>query len=316
MEFTKSVSVKELLQVKRLRLELVCGKRYLHRDITSASVNRPGLALAGHLENFRANSVQIFGRGEHAFCQKENKTRLRANITKMLSEGAVPCLIMTTDLDPIPAVRKGCLSADVPVLKTDMESSAFMAEFSRYLDEKLSPVTHIHGELVDVSGTGVLIRGDSGIGKSECALELIKRGHIFIADDVVEIQRRWGHNLVGSCPTMLKHYMEVRGLGILDVPMLFGVGAVLEETNIDMEVVLTTPNANPIDRLGVDQKTNNILGVEVPSLVLPVTPGRNLAILIEVAALNYRLKNQGIFSAKEFSQKILDKMKNKKNDKQ
>lgn len=115
---------------------------------------------------------------------------------------------------------------------------------------------------------------------------------------------------------MLKHYMEVRGLGILDVPMLFGVGAVLEETNIDMEVVLTTPNANPIDRLGVDQKTNNILGVEVPSLVLPVTPGRNLAILIEVAALNYRLKNQGIFSAKEFSQKILDKMKNKKNDKQ
>ena len=316
MEFTKSITVAELLQVKRLNLELVCGKRYIHREITLGSVNRPGLALCGHLDSFRANSVQVFGRGEHAFCVKENKTRLRANVEKMLVEGKVPCVIMAAGLDPLPAIRKACLSSDVPVLKTEMESSAFVAEFTRFLDEKLCPVTHIHGVLVDVSGTGVLIRGDAGIGKSECALELIKRGHILVADDVVEVQKRFGRFLVGSCPTMLKHYMEVRGLGILDVPLLFGVGSTLDETNIDMEVVLTSPNKQPIDRLGVEQKTTNILGIEIPSLGLPVTPGRNLAVLIEVASLNQQLKSQGIFSAKEFSQKILDKMKKGANGKQ
>ena len=202
------------------------------------------------------------------------------------------------------------------LLKTEMESSAFVAEFTRFLDEKLCPVTHIHGVLVDVSGTGVLIRGDAGIGKSECGLELIKRGHILVADDVVEVQKRFGRFLVVSCPTMLKHYMEVRGLGILDVPLLFGVGSTLDETNIDMEVVLTSPNKQPLDRLGVEQKTTNILGIEIPSLGLPVTPGRNLAVLIEVASLNQQLKSQGIFSAKEFSQKILDKMKKGSNVKQ
>lgn len=299
----------ELLQVKRLNLELVCGKRYIHREITQNSINRPGLALCGHLDNFRANSVQVFGRGEHAFCLKENKTALRANIAKMLSEGSVPCVIMAADLEPLSAVKKACLSADVALLKTTMDSSEFVAEFSRFLDEKLSPVTHLHGVLVGVSGIGVLIRGDAGIGKSECALELVKRGHILVADDVVEVQKRWGHFLVGSCPAMLKHYMEVRGLGIIDVELLFGVGSTLDEMNIELEVLLTSPNKTQIDRLGVEQKTAEILGIEIPSLGIPVTPGRNLAVLIEVAALNQRLKSQGIFSAKEFSKKILDRMK-------
>lgn len=289
-------------------MELVCGKRYIHREITQSSVNRPGLALCGHLENFRPNSVQVFGRGEHAFCLRENKTVLKENVSKMLTGGQVPCVIMAADLDPLPAVKKACLGADVPLLKTTMDSSSFVAEFSRFLDEKLSPVTHLHGVLVGVSGTGVFIRGDAGIGKSECALELIKRGHILIADDVVEVQKRWGRFLVGSCPAMLRHYMEVRGLGIIDVELLFGVGSTLDETTIDMEVVLTSPQGE-LDRLGVEQKTSTILGVEIPSLGIPVTPGRNLAVLIEVAALNHRLKSQGIFSAKEFSRKLLDKMK-------
>ena len=305
--FTKSVTVSELLQVKRLHLELVCGKRYVHREITSPSVNRPGLALCGQLDHFRANSVQVFGRGEHAFCAKEKAGQLKNNITKMLGQGHVPCVIMAADLDPLPAVRKACLGADVPVLKTNMESAAFVAEFSRYLDERLSPVTHVHGVLLNVSGSGVLLRGEAGIGKSECALELIKRGHILVADDVVEVQRRWGRFLVGSCPEMLKHYMEVRGLGILDVELLFGIGSTLDEMKIEMEVVLTPPAKN-IDRLGMEQKTSQILGVEIPSLTIPVTPGRNLAVLIEVAVLNQQLKAQCIFSAKEFSQKMLCRM--------
>ena len=307
-EFTKSVTVGELLQVKRLHLELVCGKRYVHREITTPSINRPGLALCGHLDHFRANAIQVFGKGEHAFCAKEKPALLKANITKMLGKGRVPCVIMAADQDPFPAIKKACLEADVPVLKTTMESAAFVAEFSRFLDEQLSPVTHVHGVLLNVSGIGVLIRGEAGIGKSECALELIKRGHILVADDVVEVQKRWGRFLVGSCPEMLKHYMEVRGLGILDVELLFGVGSTLDEMAIDLEVVLTPPVKN-IDRLGVEQKTSEILGLEVPCLRLPVTPGRNLAVLIAVAALNQQLKAQGIFSAKEFSRRMLDRMK-------
>ena len=312
-QFTKSVIVSELLQVKRLHLELVCGKRYIHREITSPSVNRPGLALCGHMDHFRDNSIQVFGRGEHAFCSKQKPSALKAHIAKMLEKGNVPCIIMAADLDPLPAVKKACLSADVPLLRTSMESSAFVAEFSRYLDERLSPITHLHGVLLNVSGSGVLIRGEAGIGKSECALELIKRGHLLVADDVVEVQRRWGRFLVGSCPEMLRHYMEVRGLGILDVELLFGVGSILDEMSIDMEVELTPPVAN-IDRLGIEQKTTKILDIEIPSLSLPVTPGRNLAVLIEVAALNQQLKQQGIFSAKQFTQHVLNRTTKKKNE--
>ena len=311
--FTKSVIVSELLQVKSLHLELVCGKRYIHREITSPSVNRPGLALCGHMDLFRANSIQVFGRGEYAFCTKQKQSALRAHITKMLGKGNVPCIIMAADLDPMPAIKKACLSADVPVLKTTMESSAFVAEFSRFLDEKLSPMTHVHGVLLSVSGSGVLLRGQAGIGKSECALELVKRGHILVADDVVEIQKRWGRYLIGSCPEMLRHSMEVRGLGILDVELLFGVRATQDEMAIDMEVELTPP-VKTIDRLGIDQKTTEILGVEIPSLSIPVTPGRNLAVLIEVAVLNQQLKRQGIFSAQEFSQQVFNRIKTKKNN--
>lgn len=307
-EFTRSVTVSELLRVKRLHLELVCGKRYIHRAVTSPNVSRPGLALCGHLDHFQPDAAQVFGKAEQEFCLKTKTAVLRANMAKMLEQGRVPCVIMAADLSPLPAVRKACLAADVAVLKTTLSSAAFLAEIRRFLDEQLGPVTHVHGVLLNVSGSGVLIRGEAGIGKSECALELIKRGHILIADDVVEVQKRWGRFLVGSCPEMLKHYMEVRGLGILDIDLLFGIGATLDETNIEMEVVLVPP-AKTIDRLGVEQKTARILGVEIPSLTLPVTPGRNLAVLIEVAALNQQLKAQGIFSAKEFSQKMLNRMK-------
>ena len=170
--------------------------------------------------------------------------------------------------------------------------------------------TSLHGVLVRVSGLGVLIRGDAGIGKSECALELIKRGHILVADDVVEVQKMRGGHLIGSCPPMLQHYMEVRGLGIIDVELLFGVASTTESARIEMEVNLIAPTGE-IDRLGIEQQKTTILGVEINSLTIPVTPGRNLAVLIEVAALNQRLKSQGVSSAKEFSKKLLKQMKGK-----
>lgn len=308
--FTKSIPVSELLRVKTLHLEPVCGARYLDRTITTAHINRPGLVLCGHLDHFHADAIQLFGQAEQEFCLNASPALLQRNVAAMLAKGHVPCVVMAADLQPLPPVRKACTQARIPILKTTLRSSDFAAALRRVLDEWLAPATHLHGVLLNVSGSGVLLRGEPGIGKSECALELIKRGHLLIADDVVEVQKRWGHFLIGSCPEMLKHYMEVRGLGILDVDLLFGIGSTLDETHIEMEVVLVPPAKN-IDRLGVDQKTTTILGVEIPSLTLPVTPGRNLAVLIEVAALNQQLKAQGIFSAQEFSQKMLNRMKKK-----
>ncbi len=312
-QFTKHITVTDLLQVKRLHLELVCGKRYLQRNISSANINRPGLALCGHMEHFLPDAIQLFGKAEYGFCVKTKPVLLQAAIINMLAEGQVPCMIMIESLNPPPALRKACLQAEVPLLTTSLSLADFSAELRRFLDEQLAPVTHVHGVLLNVSGIGVLIRGEAGIGKSECALELIKRGHILIADDVVEVQKRWGRYLVGSCPEMLKHYMEVRGLGILDIDLLFGVGATLDETNIEMEVVLVPPAKN-IDRLGVDQKTTKILDVDIPSLTLPVTSGRNLAVLIEVAARNQQLKARGILTAQQFSKKVMNRVKrNKRN---
>lgn len=309
-EFTKSITVQDLLQVQRLHLERVCGKRYITRSITTPNVNRPGLALCGHMEHFLPDAIQLFGPEEYGFCVKTRTKTLQASISNILSKGQVPCVILMDDLNPPPAVKKTCLKAEVPVLKTTLSLTDFSAELRRFLDEHLAPITHLHGVLLNVSGMGVLIKGEAGIGKSECALELIKRGHILIADDVVEVQKRWGRFLTGTCPEMLKHYMEVRGLGILDIDLLFGVGATQDEINIGMEIVLTPP-ADTIDRLGVEQKTTKILGVEIPSMSIPVTPGRNLAILIEVAVLNQQLKSQGILSAQQFSQKVMGRTKSK-----
>lgn len=315
-EFERSVTVAKMVedQGKDLCLEVLLGQKYTKREIFKASVNRPGLAMDGHLENFRGELVQIIGRGEYAFCAKLPYQRLKANFKKMLRADKVPCVIVTAGMKVLPAIKQACQEEKVPLLTTSMDTSSFISELIAYLDDNTSPRTHVHGVLVKVSGLGVLIRGDAGIGKSECALELIKRGHILVADDVVEIQKMRGGHLVGSCPPMLQHYMEVRGLGILDIELLFGIGSSIESAPIEMEVNLIAPTGS-IDRLGIEQQKDNILGVEINALTIPVTPGRNLAVLIEVAALNQRLKSQGISSAKEFSKRLLKQMKNGKGPK-
>lgn len=309
-EFERSITVAKLIQdqSKELDLEVLLGQKYAKREITKASVNRPGLAMDGHLENFRGELIQIIGRGEYAFCAKLPPKRLKANFKKMLRADKVPCVIVTAGMKVLPAIKQACMEEKVPLLTTSMDTSYFVSELIAYLDENTSPRTHVHGVLVKVSGLGVLIKGDAGIGKSECALELIKRGHILVADDVVEIQKMRGGHLIGSCPPMLQHYMEVRGLGIIDVELLFGVGSSIESAPVEMVVNLIAPTGE-IDRLGIEQERTSILGKEVNALTIPVTPGRNLAVLIEVAALNQRLKSQGISSAKEFSKKILQQMK-------
>jgi len=316
-EFAPAITVRQLVEAqgKELGLTVLLGKRNMGREIAFTGFSRPGLALDGHMENYRPEVLQIIGRGEYAFCTSLKTAKLKANFRKMLSAGAVPCVIITSGMKALPGISSACKEAGVPLISTTMDTAAFISEVIAYLDDCLSPRTHVHGVLVKVSGLGVLIRGDAGIGKSECALELIKRGHILIADDVVEIQRRRGGVLYGTCPPRLKHYMEVRGIGILDIGLLFGIGSCLDSTPVEMEVNLTAPADGFIDRLGMDQSKTAILGTEISSLTIPVSPGRNLAVLIEVAALNQRLKGQGIVTAKEFNKKLLADMKERKNGK-
>ena len=307
-----AVTVRDILKLKgqALNLEVAAGGSYVDREVVVTEINRPGLAVSGHLESFSAERIQIIGKGEHAYCSKEKADKIFENLCKMLSTGTTPCLVITGGLSIIPVVKKACLKVKIPLLVTSLDTAAFIGELTAFLDDQLSPMTHLHGVLVNVYGLGVLIQGDSGVGKSECALELLKRGHILIADDIVEIQRKRGHSLIGICPSSLKHYMEVRGLGIIDVELLFGVGSIMDHSPIEMQVILTgLDTVSACDRIGLEQHRAKILDVEIPSLRIPVSPGRNLAVLIEVAALNQRLKSQGYFAAKKFNDALIEKMR-------
>jgi len=312
----KSLLVRELLKSrgKILGLKPVSGARNLGRQITVSEINRPGLAIAGHMEQFRSERIQIIGQGEYAYCQKEDPRRVSANLQKMFASPDIPCVIVTGGVKPLPVIKQACAKAGIPLLVTSEDTSTFIREITTYLDDQLAATTYVHGVLVNVYGLGVLIQGDSGVGKSECALELLKRGHILIADDVVEVKRRIGYMLVGNSPKNIKHYMEVRGLGIIDVELLFGIGSIMDQSLIEMHVKLESVVAGTLgnyDRTGLAQAEVNILEVPVPSLRLPVTPGRNLAVLIEVASLNQRLKNQGYFVAKKFNESLIREMNKK-----
>lgn len=310
----KALSVGELLRAQRarLKLELVAGKKALGRRIVAAEVNRPGLALADHLEHFRAERIQIIGRGEQAYCVKAQPQKLAKSLSKMLEDPGLPCLVITRALRIPPSLAQACRRYGVPLLRTGLDTAAFVGELTNYLEDRLAPVTRVHGVLVDIYGLGVLIQGDSGIGKSECALELLKRGHILVADDVVEVQQRRGDVLTGRCPERLRHYMEVRGLGILDVKLLFGIGSILNQSRIELAVHLEMWRASSsYDRAGLEMDSMKILDVDIPTVRIPVSPGRNLAILIEVAALNQRLRSQGYFSARTFNQTLIESMRRK-----
>jgi HPr kinase/phosphorylase len=310
----KGLTVKHLLRSRGnvLDLKLVTGASYLSRQVTASVINRPGLAIAGHLEQFKSKRIQIIGQGEHAFCLKKKAGDILKNLDKMFSGDDVPCIIITGGLKAPKVFKESAKKARIPLLVTSMPTASFIRELTIFLDDRLAAITHLHGVLVNVYGLGVLIQGDSGVGKSECALELLKRGHILIADDIVEVKRRIGYILMGHSPRNISHYMEVRGLGIIDIELLFGIGATMDQSIIEMQVFLeSVTDLKNYDRTGLASDTVSILDVNIPSLRVPVTPGRNLAILIEVAALNQRLKNQGHSTAKKFNEDLIKKMKRK-----
>jgi HPr kinase/phosphorylase len=270
------------------------------RTVLVPDINRPGLILAGYAEYFDKNRIQVMGNSEMSYLNSLDRDLALKRWCELM-DMAFPCLVVTRRITVPESWLDYAAMKGLPVLGTDLPTSRFMAQLTDFLEQKLAPTTTIHAVLVDVHGVGTLITGDSGIGKSETALELIKRGHRLVADDAVEISRCGEDILIGTAPEILRHVMEVRGLGILNVNALFGIGAVRPNTKIHIIIHLQEwRQGQQYDRLGLDEETQDILGVQIPKKTIPVQPGRNLASIVEVAAMNYRLHQLGYHSAKEF----------------
>ena len=276
--------------------------------VKTAEINRPALQLTGYLEHFANERVQIIGYVEFTYLQHlEEGERVRA-FEEFVSR-KIPCVIFTTKMIPGPEILELCNRYQVPAFAVDKSTSVFMAEIIRWLNVQLAPMISIHGVLVDVFGEGVLIMGESGIGKSEAALELIKRGHRLVSDDVVEISRVSDITLVGTAPDITRHFIELRGIGIVDVKSMFGVQSVRETQNIDLVITLEDwSREKEYDRLGLEEEYTEFLGNRVVCHNIPIRPGRNLAIIVESAAVNHRQKQMGYNAAQELYKRVQENL--------
>lgn len=301
----KGLSVEELLNVKDLRLEVIAGSEGLSRMIIHEGVQKPGLALAGHYTCFHPEHIQVMGATEMSFLDSLPAGEAQKRVAKLVAQ-EIPCLVVTCNLEISEDIKRTCIDRAVPLLGTPLKSAEFFKKLKPFLVRLLNPSSSIHGVLVDVYGVGILLFGKSGIGKSEVALELVQRGHRLVADDIVEIQRTSPDTLIGSGPEIIKHHMEIRGLGILNIMNLFGSAAVRDTKRIDMVVELVEWNENEeYDRTGTEEHSFSLLGIEIPLIRLPVRPGRNITAIIEVAARNQLLKVRGFFSSIEFQKRLM-----------
>ncbi len=272
--------------------------------ISSPEVNRPGLQLSGFFDYFDSQRVQILGKSEFAFLQQFDDTEITNRIDNYFST-CPPAVVITRNIEAPACMMDAAKAHKVSLLRTADGTSAFMAGLIAELNVELAPRVTRHGVLVEVYGEGILLLGESGVGKSETAIELVKRGHRLIADDAVEIRRVSAKTLVGSSPENIRHFMELRGVGIINARRLFGIGAVKMTEKINMIVQLEQWDATKVyDRMGMNEEYTDVLGVQVSSLTIPVKPGRNLAIIIEVAAMNNRQKRMGYNAAQELLEKL------------
>ena len=296
----------DLKEHNSLNLRCIGGRRGLGKAITVPNPNRPGLAIMGFYDNFAHERIHVFGRGEVAAIKKLSRENNFNSIVKFFTY-PVPCCIFTHNLTPEREFFDQAEKAECPLLQTDLGTSEFVIRLTRILANIFAPKKSIHGVLVEVYGLGVLLLGDSGVGKSETALELIERGHRLVADDVVEMHCINGNILMGEgANKIIGHHMEVRGLGIINITHLFGVRAIRDRKQIQLVVLLEEwESSKNYDRLGSKEQFMEFLGVSIPKLEVPVKPGRNIPIIIEVAAMNERLKKMGYNSSKEFNQNIL-----------
>ncbi len=291
--------------IKKMKLENLTPEISVRGiRITVPDINRPALQLAGYFEHFEATRLQIIGFVEYTYMQNMTKKR-KSEIFEQLLSYPIPCIIFCRELEPDELFLKKAVEKGIPILMTKQATSNFTAEIIRWLNVQLAPCISVHGVLVDVFGEGLLITGESGIGKSEAALELIKRGHRLVTDDVVEIRKVSEDTLVGTAPDITKHFIELRGIGIIDVKMLFGVSSVKETQSIDLVIHLEDWDKDKeYDRLGLQEEYTEYLGNKVVCHNLPIRPGRNLAIICESAAVNHRQKKMGYNAAQELYARV------------
>ena len=313
MGMDMAVSIKQLidkLELQNLTPEVdIAGIK-----VTQPDINRPALQLAGYFEHYDETRPQIIGFVEYSYMEHMTEEDKREVYPKVLSE-KTPCIVFCRDLRPDEIFLETAVKNKVPVLLTQKSTSAFMAEIIRWLNVKLAPCISVHGVLVDVYGEGVLITGESGIGKSEAALELIKRGHRLVSDDVVEIRKVSDDTLVGTAPDITKHFIELRGIGIIDVKALFGVSSVMDTTNISLVIRLEDwDKEKKYDRLGLEENYTEYLGNKVVCHNIPIRPGRSLAIICECAAVNHRQKKMGYNAAQELYQRVQNSLTRKRDE--
>lgn len=280
-------------------------------SISQTDVNRPALQLAGFFDYFDSNRIQVIGHVEYTYMQKMGRDHGAAMMNRIL-EYKVPCIVFCRDIEVDKELITLATKYGVPILRSSKTTSSFMAEVIRWLNVELAPRISIHGVLVDVYGEGLLIMGESGIGKSEAALELIKRGHRLVTDDVVEIKKVSDDTLIGTAPDITRHFIELRGIGIIDVKTLFGVESVKDTQSIDLVIKLEEWNREQeYDRLGLEEQYTEFLGNKVVCHSIPIRPGRNLAIICESAAVNYRQKKMGYNAAQELYNRVTNNLMKK-----
>ncbi|HBT82269.1 MAG: HPr kinase/phosphorylase [Desulfuromonadales bacterium GWD2_61_12] len=305
-----AMTIQELLGEKEsgLDLELLAGSGGLQHLVNVPRIQKPGLALAGYTTNLHPDRIQVLGSTELTYLAQLDPKTAAANLKELCALG-ISCFIITKGQDPPPMLLRETEAQGVPLLRTHHQSSTFISLITKFLEERLLPSTTLHGVLVDVLGVGVLLMGKSGIGKSECGLDLVLRGHRLVADDVVKVRLKLPAVLFGEGMDLLHYHMEIRGLGIINIKHLFGVAAIRERKKIDLVVELLEWEAGQeYDRLGIDEQKYAILGIEVPLLRIPVRPGRNMTTIVEVAARNQLLKEMGYHSAHEFQDRLEQRM--------
>lgn len=297
------IKIKDLVEALNLSI-LYMGTRDT-AEIDSSDLNRPGLQMTGFFEYFAVNRIQLFGMVEMSYLQTlPTDTRIE-RLEKFFSS-PIPCVLIGRNLMPPDEFLDCARKYNVPVLMSGLTTTKLSHKASIFLDETLAPSISRHGGLMDIYGVGIFITGESGVGKSETALELVKRGHRFVADDVVEIHKLSDDTLVGRSPDIIRHMMEIRGIGIIDVSVLYGMGSIVREKSITLSVHLELGDIKDIDRIGNAENYITLLGIKVPQITLPVRPGRNIAIVMEVAAMNFRLKSIGQGGGEWLAQNIMD----------
>ena len=294
-----------------LELERVPGTEGLDRPVPGADVSSPGLALAGFVARFAAERLQVFGETEVTYLHSLDASTRREHLAQFFSF-PVPCVFVTKGLELAPEIVEEAQAAGVAILRSTLKTNEFYVRLKPWLEDFFAPQTTLHGSLADVSGVGLLFIGQSGIGKSECVLDLVERGHRLVADDLVIVRRKGSDILIGRGHELQRHYMEIRGVGLVDIPAIFGVRAVRQQKRIEVVVQLEEwHHGAPVERTGLDGETTDILGVPIPRITIPLNAGKNITVIAEVIAMHHLLKFSGIDPAERFNARLLKEMRNK-----